>query len=96
MHSSNLCHQSGTGYTFCDSAVDSSLVLSLEKIDDDSLEFVTRIQAFVKAVKSRLDNSISYSPRVDQFLKIDCNNDEAWFGGLKKCRPKYKQFIQAG
>ena len=69
--------------SFCGSSVDPLLVSFLEKIDDDSLKFVTRIQAFVKAVTSRLDNSISYSPRVDQFLKIDCNNDEAWFAGLK-------------
>ena len=65
--------------SFCGSSVDPLLVSSLEKIDDDSLEFVTRIQASVKAAKSRSDDSKLYSPRADQTPKFDCDSDEASF-----------------
>ena len=51
--------------SFCGSSVDSSLVSSLEKVDDDSLEFIARIQASIKAAQSRLDDSKSYSPRLN-------------------------------
>ena len=65
--------------SFCGSSVDPLLVSSLEKIDDDSLEFVTRIQASVKAAKSRLIDSKLFSSRVDQTPKFDCDSDEASF-----------------
>ena len=48
--------------SFCDGLVDSSLVSSLEKVGDDSLEFVTRIQSSIKAAKSNLSDLKSYLP----------------------------------
>ena len=63
--------------SFCGGLVDPILVASLEKIDDDSLEFVSRIQSSIKAAKSKLSDSKPYLPRVDHSPDFDLDSDEA-------------------
>ena len=65
--------------SFCGSSVDPSLVLSLKKVDDDSLEFVGRIQSSIKVAKSKLSDSKPRSPRIDQSPKFDSDSEEASF-----------------
>ena len=65
--------------SFCDGLVDPLLVSSLEKVGDDSLEFVARIQSSIKAAKSKSSDSKSYLPRIDQSPDFDLDSDEASF-----------------
>ena len=65
--------------SFCDGLVDPLLVSSLEKVDDDSLEFIARIQSSIKAAKSKSSDSKSYLPRVDNSSDFDLDSDEASF-----------------
>ena len=65
--------------SFCGSLIDPSFASALEKIDDDSLDFVNRIQSSIKAAKSKFSDSKSFAPRIDQSSKFDSDSDEASF-----------------
>ena len=78
----NLCLKLGRFdefSSFCGGLVDPIHVAPLEKIDDDSLEFVSRIQSSIKAPKSKLSDSKSYLSRVYHSPDFDLDSDEASF-----------------
>ena len=67
--------------SFCGSLVDQSIVSSLEKIDDDSLDFTARIQNSIKLAKSKSQEQSRPSTQSRSGLDVNAEgeSDEAVF-----------------